>query len=30
MAQGVKCSIDTCSFWKHSNRCAADPVLLFL
>ncbi|MGW6250498.1 hypothetical protein ACWF5S_04455 [Peribacillus butanolivorans] len=22
--------MDTCSFWKHSNRCAADRVLLFL
>ncbi|WP_430090190.1 DUF1540 domain-containing protein [Peribacillus butanolivorans] len=30
MAQDVKCSVDTCSFWKHGNRCAADPVFLFL
>ncbi|MFD4817522.1 DUF1540 domain-containing protein [Peribacillus butanolivorans] len=30
MTQDVKCSVDTCSFWKHGNRCATDPVLLFL
>jgi len=26
MAQDVKCSVDSCSFWKHGNRCSADAI----
>ncbi|WP_230130298.1 DUF1540 domain-containing protein [Bacillus sp. CECT 9360] len=26
MAQDVKCSVDSCHFWKHGNRCSADMI----
>ena len=26
MAQDVKCAVDSCTFWKHGNRCSADMI----
>lgn len=26
MAQDVKCSVDSCSFWKNGNRCSAEKI----
>lgn len=26
MPKGVRCSVDTCHFWKDGNRCGADKI----
>jgi len=26
MPHGVKCSVDSCHFWRESNRCSADRI----
>lgn len=26
MAEDVKCSVDSCHFWKHGNRCGAERI----
>ncbi|MEK3798266.1 DUF1540 domain-containing protein [Peribacillus sp. FSL H8-0477] len=26
MPHGVKCSVDSCHFWRNGNRCSADHI----
>ncbi|WP_110927333.1 DUF1540 domain-containing protein [Bacillus massiliglaciei] len=26
MAEDVKCTVDSCTFWKHGNRCSAEMI----
>jgi hypothetical protein len=28
MAQDVKCSVDSCHFWKQGNLCTADNIMV--